>query len=225
MVGKTRKNTRRNSKSRRNTRRNTNRNSKSRRNTRRNTRRKSRRDNRRVYRGGSDKEELEKCKEEVKELKNRLMEYDVGPNSSDERYFSKFNKEMMGKPQMPNTSDENYFDGIRNLFLEKESDAFDVRLSSDNTKKMKEKKLGLAVNRNKGTNFLRPKMSMLDNAQMKNKEVSKSALDRLKYYQDKVAAYTSAEKKKFNKERMKEKRFRSSRGVSGRSKSRYSSRA
>ena len=56
------------------------------------------------------------------------------------------------------------------------------------------------------------------------RQVPQSAIDRLKYYQDKVANSTPAEIKAFKKGQMKEKRWRSSRALSGKSKSRYRAR-
>ena len=172
MVRRTRRNTRGRNTRRRNTRR---RNTRRRNTRRRNTRR------RRNYSGGSHEHELEMCKKQVEELKNRLMMcregyrgpdssderyfnrlqdignlfpekeeglYDDGyrgPDSSDKRFFSNFNKRMMGGP---NSSDERYFNGLQdigNLFHEKEDDIYDESISTENKKRMNEKKLGMAT--------------------------------------------------------------------------------
>jgi hypothetical protein len=68
-----------------------------------------------------------------------------GPDSSDKRFFSNFNKKMMDGP---NSSDERYFNGLQdigNLFPEKEEDIYDEGISTENEKRMNEKKLGMAT--------------------------------------------------------------------------------
>ena len=68
-------------------------------------------------------------------------------------------------------------------------------------------------------------MAMYKDISGVQRQVPQSAIDRLKYYQDKVANYTPAEIKEFKKGQRKEKRFRTNKSFSGRPKSRYPARA
>ena len=267
MVRKTRRNTRGRNTRRRNTRR---RNTRRRNTRRRSTRRRSTR--RRNYRGGSHEHELEMCKKQVEELKNRLMmcregyrgpdssderyfnrlqdignlfpekEEDLyddgykGPDSSDKRFFSNFNKRMMGGP---NSSDERYFNGLQdigNLFHEKEDDIYDESISTENKKRMNEKKLGMATpiniqEPNEPSVLQQPVQQPVDQSPFVQQQqpviqrsrytpskrvVPKLALERAQYWKDRYNSLPQSMKNKLRRDTIKAKRRASSKRISGR---------
>ena len=215
MVRKTRRNTRGRNTRRRNTRR---RNTRRRNTRRRSTRRRSTR--RRNYRGGSHEHELEMCKKQVEELKNRLMmcrEGYRGPDSSDERYF-------------------NRLQDIGNLFHEKEDDIYDESISTENKKRMNEKKLGMATpiniqEPNEPSVLQQPVQQPVDQSPFVQQQqpviqrsrytpskrvVPKLALERAQYWKDRYNSLPQSMKNKLRRDTIKAKRRASSKRISGR---------
>ena len=222
------------------------------RSTLRRTRRRTNR--RRLQRGGEGQrqveEELMRCKKRVETLEKLLSLFtdgtltdeqffdsirrllqakepvpepmiNAGPNSSDQRYFGNLFDEVpvvRASSRSPSASGSQNIPVSASLLGAQESE----RRSSDNERKMREKKLGVASRKDK---FRSEPMAMYKGISGVQRQVPQSAIDRLKYYQDKVANYTPAEIKEFKKGQRKEKRWRTNQAFSGKSKSRYPARA
>ena len=216
--------------------------------------RRRRTNRRRLQRGGEGQrqveEELMRCKKRVETLEKLLSLFtdgtltdkqffdsitrllqakepvpepmiNAGPNSSDQRYFGNLFDEVpvvRASSRSPSASGSQNIPVSASLLGAQESE----RRSSDNERKMREKKLGVASRKDK----LRSEpMVMYKGISGVQRQVPQSAIDRLKYYQDKVANSTPAEIKEFKKNQRKEKRWRTNQAFSGKSKSRYPARA